>query len=56
MDIDLSVLRRMEREREIPCEELVVIIEPALLTAYHMHIEHAENHDRNANARPAPHH
>ncbi|MCU1425220.1 MAG: nusA [Microbacteriaceae bacterium] len=34
MDIDLSVLRLMEREREIPFEELVHIIEQAILTAY----------------------
>lgn len=33
MDIDLSVLRLMEREREIPFEELVQIIEQAILTA-----------------------
>ncbi len=34
MDIDLSVLRLMERERDIPFEELVHIIEQAILTAY----------------------
>lgn len=34
MDIDLSVLRLMEREREIPFEELVQIIEQAILTAW----------------------
>lgn len=37
MDIDLSVLRLMEREREIPFEELVLIIEQAILTAYVKH-------------------
>ncbi|CAN5238948.1 transcription termination factor NusA [soil metagenome] len=37
MDIDLSVLRLMEREREIPFEELVQIIEQAILTAYLKH-------------------
>ncbi len=37
MEIDLSVLRLMEREREIPFEELVVIIEQAILTAYLKH-------------------
>jgi N utilization substance protein A len=37
MDIDLSVLRLMEREREIPFEELVQIIEQAILTAYIKH-------------------
>lgn len=39
MDIDLGVLRLMEREREIPFEELVVIIEQAILTAYLKHTE-----------------
>ena len=38
MDIDLSVLRGMEREREIPFEELVQIIEQAIQTAYLKHI------------------
>ena len=38
MDIDLSVLRLMEREREIPFEELVQIIEQAILTAYLKHV------------------
>ncbi|MFC0682531.1 transcription termination factor NusA [Lysobacter korlensis] len=50
MDIDLSVLRLMEREREIPFDELVRIIEQAILTAYlkhtgqteHKHGEHGE--------------
>ncbi|TFD18102.1 transcription termination/antitermination protein NusA [Cryobacterium sp. TMT1-21] len=37
MDIDLSVLRQMEREKEIPFEELVQIIEQAILTAYQKH-------------------
>ncbi|MCU1423479.1 MAG: nusA, partial [Microbacteriaceae bacterium] len=37
MDIDLSVLRLMEREREIPFDELVVIIEQAIQTAYLKH-------------------
>jgi len=37
VDIDLSVLRLMEREREIPFEELVQIIEQAILTAYLKH-------------------
>ncbi len=41
MKIDLAVLRLMEREREIPFEELVQIIEQAILTAYHKHT--AEN-------------
>ncbi|PSL38974.1 NusA antitermination factor [Labedella gwakjiensis] len=34
MDIDLTVLKMMEREREIPFDELVTIIEQAILTAY----------------------
>jgi N utilization substance protein A len=37
MQIDLAVLRLMEREREIPFEELVSIIEQAILTAYQKH-------------------
>ena len=37
MDIDLAVLRLMEREREIPFDELVHIIEQAILTAYLKH-------------------
>jgi N utilization substance protein A len=37
MDIDLSVLKIMESEREIPFEELVLIIEQAILTAYEKH-------------------
>ncbi|CAN5294505.1 MULTISPECIES: transcription termination factor NusA [Microbacteriaceae] len=51
MDIDLSVLRLMEREREIPFDELVVIIEQAILTAYLKHIETPETKDGNAHAR-----
>ncbi|MGO3885307.1 MAG: NusA N-terminal domain-containing protein, partial [Mycetocola sp.] len=34
MDIDLSVLKLLEREREIPFDELVEIIEQAIHTAY----------------------
>ncbi|MBZ4488550.1 transcription termination factor NusA [Microbacterium sp. cx-55] len=37
MDIDLGLLRTVEREREIPFEELVSIIEQAILTAYAKH-------------------
>jgi N utilization substance protein A len=37
MDIDLSVLKLMESEREIPFEELVLIIESAILTSYEKH-------------------
>ena len=43
MDIDLSVLRLMEREREIPFEELVQIIEQAILTAYLKHTGDGEH-------------
>ena len=43
MDIDLSVLRLMEREREIPFEELVHIIEQAILTAYLKHAGEGES-------------
>jgi N utilization substance protein A len=51
VDIDLSVLRLMEREREIPFDELVVIIEQALLTAYLKHTETPESKDGNVHAR-----
>jgi len=37
VDIDLGMLRSMEREREIPFDELVRIIEQAILTAYLRH-------------------
>jgi N utilization substance protein A len=43
VDIDLSVLRLMEREREIPFEELVQIIEQAIHTAYLKHTEAPEH-------------
>jgi N utilization substance protein A len=43
VDIDLSVLRLMEREREIPFDELVRIIEQAILTAYLKHTGQAEH-------------
>jgi len=42
VDIDLAVLRMMEREREIPFEELVAIIEQAILTAYLKHTDKPE--------------
>ena len=48
MDIDLSVLRLMEREREIPFDELVRIIEQAILTAYLKHTDQPESRDRPA--------
>ncbi len=37
VDIDLGLLRTVEREKEIPFEELVRIIEQAILTAYAKH-------------------
>ncbi len=45
MDIDMSLLRMLEREKEIPFEVLVEAIEQALLTAYH------KSHDGQENAR-----
>jgi N utilization substance protein A len=41
----------MERERDIPFDELVVIIEQAILTAYLKHIENPELKDAYATAR-----
>ena len=38
MDIDLGLLRTVEREKEIPFEELARIIEQAILTAYEKHV------------------
>ncbi len=52
MDIDLSVLRLMEREREIPFDELVRNIEQAILTAYLKHTGQAE-HKHGEHAEPA---
>ncbi|CAB4638172.1 unannotated protein [freshwater metagenome] len=43
MDIDLSVLRGLEREKEIPFKELVEIIEAAILAAYHRSIGNTDN-------------
>ena len=37
MDIDLTLLRTVEREKDIPFDELVRIIEQAILTAYAKH-------------------
>jgi len=34
MDIDMSVLKLMESERDIPFDDLVLIIEGAILVAY----------------------
>jgi N utilization substance protein A len=52
MDIDLSMLRLMEREKEIPFEELAQIIEQAILTAYLKHI-HPGEHMKQAAAEEA---
>ncbi|BDI22062.1 transcription termination factor NusA [Herbiconiux sp. L3-i23] len=52
MEIDLSVLRLMEREREIPFEELVQIIEQAILTAYLKHTDKVE--PKHGSDEPAP--
>ena len=49
MDIDLSVLRMMEREKEIPFDELVEIIEQAILMAYLKHT----NPGQHGHANPA---
>ena len=38
MDIDLQVLRLLEREKEIAFDELVTIIESAILAAYYKHV------------------
>jgi len=51
VDIDLGVLRLMEREREIPFEELVQIIEQAILTAYLKHTGESER--RNSDVPPS---
>jgi N utilization substance protein A len=51
VDIDLSVLRLMEREREIPFQELVEIIEQAILTAYLKHTGAADSKEETPVAR-----
>lgn len=38
MDIELSLLRGIEKEKAIPFDELVAIIEQAVLTAYSKHV------------------
>jgi transcription termination/antitermination protein NusA len=38
MDIDLGLLKTIEREKEIPFDELARIIEQAILTAYGRHV------------------
>lgn len=42
MDIDLSVLKFIEREKEIPFNDLVSIIESAILAAYQKHVGNTE--------------
>jgi N utilization substance protein A len=42
MDIDLSVLKFIEREKEIPFNELVSIIEAAILASYQKHVGNSE--------------
>ncbi len=42
MDIDLSVLKFIEREKEIPFAELVSIIEAAILAAYQKHVGNSD--------------
>jgi N utilization substance protein A len=49
MDIDLSVLKLMESEREIPFDELVVIIEQAILVAYEKHTGLADHRGNREN-------
>jgi transcription termination/antitermination protein NusA len=49
MDIDLSVLKLMESEREIPFDELVIIIEQAILTAYEKHTGVADHRGQREN-------
>lgn len=44
MDIDMSVLRGLEREREIPLEVIALAIEQALLSAY----QRVDGHHRDA--------
>src|SRR3954471_3038771 len=53
MDIDLSVLRLMEREKEIPSDELVQIIEQAILTAYLKHTNQPDHKHGHSDQPPA---
>jgi N utilization substance protein A len=45
VDRELAVLRTMGRVRELPVDELVTIIEQAILTAYHKHTGSTESKD-----------
>ena len=51
MEIDVAVLRMMEREREIPFDELLRIIESAILTAY---LKHTDQPEHPAAGAPTP--
>ncbi|WP_345752925.1 transcription termination factor NusA [Microbacterium rhizophilus] len=51
MDIDLGLLRTVEREKEIPFEELARIIEQAILTAYEKHISQSGDETSGARAQ-----
>nr|WP_315269638.1 transcription termination factor NusA [Microbacterium lemovicicum] len=51
MDIDLGLLRTIEREKDIPFDELARIIEQAILTAYGRHV--SESGEIPAGARSA---
>src|SRR3979409_1531627 len=53
MEIDLSGLRLMERERAIPSAELVQIIEQAILTAYLKHTDQADHRHGHSDEPPA---
>jgi len=53
VDIDLSVLHQLEREREIPFQELVTIIEQAILTAYLKHTHQETHHGDEPTVAPA---
>jgi transcription termination/antitermination protein NusA len=53
VDIDLAVLRMLEREREIPFDDLVRILEQAILTAYQRHVAGPEQKPETIEARVA---
>ena len=48
MDIDISVLRLLEREKEIPFDDLVNIIEAAILAAY---LKNSQDHAKGPRAQ-----
>ena len=53
MDIDMSILRTLEREKEISFDVLVDAIEQALLAAYHRHRAPSRTRGSSWTARPA---